>query len=577
MSTNRFTNVIVREQLEAKNIVSASLITQFLNTQNLSSSNVSITNLSVTNLISNNINANYINSNGVVSSNGFLDLFSNSVAENTSFNISFNYTADPIGGNLWIGGILAPNGKIYFIPYNASRVLVIDTVTNQVDTSIVVPSGANKWFGGAIAPNQKIYCAPHNSDSVLIIDTITNTVDTTSIKVSTGNSKYVGAVLHTNGLIYFIPHHATDVMIINPATNTADTTTITGLSTALAKWYNGTLGTDGKIYCSNLFINSVLIIDPQSAITSISFTTASYNSVNRTLTCTGPSVSFLTQLSVGDNVIITNTLGQKFTGYVNNVIDNNNVVFIFNIGASVGTISTIQRTRLADFTTITGLPFQLAYASSCLAQTGNIYIIPWNANNINIINPNSTRTALTIPGGTTITYNNPTRQITSSPAYNFSTTGGVTVGDTITITNNVNAQFVGYVQSISGASNDTMTLEFELGTVGTITALQRSKIANVTTLSNVANNTTTKYYGATLSRNGKIYCGRYNVSNTLVIDPLTNTTITINEPNTLQNTGVLAPNNNIYYCPLADNVIRVLKTGQPVLPSWPLSAYFNKY
>jgi len=49
---------------------------------------------------------------------------------------------------------MAPNGKIYGIPYSSSSVLIIDPLTNTVDTTTITGlSGSAKWIGGVLAPN----------------------------------------------------------------------------------------------------------------------------------------------------------------------------------------------------------------------------------------------------------------------------------------------------------------------------------------------------------------------------------------------------------------------------------------
>ena len=111
---------------------------------------------------------------------------------------------------------LAPNGKIYCIPRNSTSVLIIDPVTNTVDTTTISGlSGVAKWRGGVLAPNGKIYGIPRDSSSVLIIDPLTNTADTTTITGLTGNFKWYGGVLAPNGKIYGIPQNSTSVLIIN--------------------------------------------------------------------------------------------------------------------------------------------------------------------------------------------------------------------------------------------------------------------------------------------------------------------------------------------------------------------------
>ena len=57
----------------------------------------------------------------------------------------------------WVGGVLAPNGKIYFTPYSSSQILELNpnTLTTQLVGSSY--SGSTKWVGGVLAPNGKIY------------------------------------------------------------------------------------------------------------------------------------------------------------------------------------------------------------------------------------------------------------------------------------------------------------------------------------------------------------------------------------------------------------------------------------
>ena len=82
----------------------------------------------------------------------------------------------------WIGGVLAPNGKIYGIPYQTEQVLIIDTADNSIDTSSITGlAGGAKWMRGALAPNGRIYAAPHFKDFILIIDPMTDSADTTSL------------------------------------------------------------------------------------------------------------------------------------------------------------------------------------------------------------------------------------------------------------------------------------------------------------------------------------------------------------------------------------------------------------
>ena len=78
-----------------------------------------------------------------------------------------------LGGSYkWLGGALAPNGKIYCVPVHAEDILIIDPSTNTATRSTLGASlaGSENWQGGVLAPNGKIYCAPANAADILIID-----------------------------------------------------------------------------------------------------------------------------------------------------------------------------------------------------------------------------------------------------------------------------------------------------------------------------------------------------------------------------------------------------------------------
>ena len=65
------------------------------------------------------------------------------------------------GTGKWLGGVLAPNGKIYGIPLDATSVLIIDPASNTANTTAITGlSGREKWIGGVLAPNGKIYGIP---------------------------------------------------------------------------------------------------------------------------------------------------------------------------------------------------------------------------------------------------------------------------------------------------------------------------------------------------------------------------------------------------------------------------------
>ena len=100
-------------------------------------------------------------------------------AINTSENTGlFDGGIELSGTGKWLGGVLAPNGKIYGIPHNSNTVLCIDPSNNTTSTFGDL-SGTGKWSGGVLAPNGKIYGIPYSSTTVLCISGLGSTSSAT--------------------------------------------------------------------------------------------------------------------------------------------------------------------------------------------------------------------------------------------------------------------------------------------------------------------------------------------------------------------------------------------------------------
>jgi hypothetical protein len=449
------------------------------------------------------------------------------VVRNESGYISIDSTS--ISGlptpNQWAGGVLASNGNIYFVPQHSQFVLVVDSVTNTIVTQIDTRDvSQNKWRNGVLASNGKIYCIPFYATYVLIIDPTTNTIDTTSITGLASNIyKWDGGVLGADGKIYGIPRDSTSVLIIDPVTNTADTTSITGLSGS-TKYGGGVLHSDGRIYAFPLTATNVLIIDPTSPTTSISGVTlssASYNDSTRIMTYDGTTL--VGSVNIGDNILITTTT-TNYTGYVQS-ITNTTITFINALGADIttGQITTLQKTRKADITSIRGLSTLATkwYGGGSMSD-GKIYGIPFNANSVLIVDPVSASSSI---AGTidSAQYDNTTRILTC-PGATFTTS--LSIGDNILIQTNTSAGgYTGYVQSIT--DDTTLTLLYALGaniTTGQVTSLQKNRRADVTTISGLGSTSTQKWAGGKIASDGKFYGIPCGVTRGLILDPSNSTT-----------------------------------------------------
>merc|ERR1712113_21199 len=71
----------------------------------------------------------------------------------------------------WSGIAAAPNGKLYCSPMDASRVLVINQASWELETLCHVGNEKGKWGGITATPDGKLYCAPWHHTCVLMIDT----------------------------------------------------------------------------------------------------------------------------------------------------------------------------------------------------------------------------------------------------------------------------------------------------------------------------------------------------------------------------------------------------------------------
>ena len=115
------------------------------------------------------------------------------------------YSLIHTGSLCYIGGILAPNGDIHFIPYNAPVGQKININGNVSTYSLVYTTGGG-YHGGVLAPNGDIHFIPYYAKVGQKVD-INGNVSTYSL-VYTTSGAYFGGVLAPNGDIHFIPCQA---------------------------------------------------------------------------------------------------------------------------------------------------------------------------------------------------------------------------------------------------------------------------------------------------------------------------------------------------------------------------------
>jgi hypothetical protein len=286
---------------------------------------------------------------------------------------------DVSGNGKWGGFVMNSNNIIYGIPSNASKIIVFDPISKNVeylDLSGIDPSltitDLNKWIGGAISPTGILVGAPFSYNKILMVDTNTNDISTVAIPEdilndATGTNSRWNTVGTTpnNSLFYFCPGRSRRVLTFDY--NTFDVSSIllpSDISGITGLKYNATvLGPNKNIYMFPRDSSNVLIID---------------TSIN--------DVSYV-------NIpIIPNENGTSNNLYYGAVLANNKKIYtiplanrnILEFDPSDNTFNFIQLplSPLVQFN-----PVILNWVNGILGRNGNIYGIPFSGNVVLEFNP----------------------------------------------------------------------------------------------------------------------------------------------------------------------------------------------
>ena len=162
-------------------------------------------------------------------------------------------------GSGWTGSVLAPNGNIYFTPFSATNILVLnpttDVTSNLTGGATFIGSG---WIGGVLAPNGNIYFCPHNAANILVLNPTTGVTSNLTGGATYTPGGWVGGVLGPNGNIYFTPFSATNILVLNPTTGVTSNLTGGAIFPSGGSWYGGKLAPNGTIYFSPFGAANVL-------------------------------------------------------------------------------------------------------------------------------------------------------------------------------------------------------------------------------------------------------------------------------------------------------------------------------
>jgi len=279
--------------------------------------------------------------------------------------MAYSTTGTTPGGSAYYGGVLVPDGRVIFVPLNATTIGIFTPSTNTYSTTGTT-AGGSTYFGGVLAPDGRVIFVPFGATTVGIFTPSTNTFST--VAGAPGGNAYIGGVLLPDSRVLFVPCNATTIGFFNPASNTYSTITPTSPALPGSSAYSGgVLLQDGRV-----------VFVPFSA-TAIGIFTPSTNTYS-TITPTLP------------------VLPGNITYYAGVLLPDGRVLFVPSYGNSIGIFN--PSTNIYSVIPMP-LPTSYSYVGGVLLPDGRVLFIPYNATTFCIFNPltNTYNLIAGAPGG----------------------------------------------------------------------------------------------------------------------------------------------------------------------------------
>ena len=122
----------------------------------------------------------------------------------------------------FVGGVLGPNGMVYLIPQNASRIGIYNSILNEWNIEIDINDdlSSEKYAGGLLLRNGNILCIPYAAPFYLEYNVSTNeekyySVPSSNLDIDHNNAmKYYGGIVTEDGSICSIPYTSNHLDLI---------------------------------------------------------------------------------------------------------------------------------------------------------------------------------------------------------------------------------------------------------------------------------------------------------------------------------------------------------------------------
>ena len=90
----------------------------------------------------------------------------------TSMFTTMDISSTISSGYKYAGGVLGPDGLIYFVPFNAHNIGILDASSSSFSTLDISSSisSSSKYNGGVLGPDGRIYFVPLNANNIGILN-----------------------------------------------------------------------------------------------------------------------------------------------------------------------------------------------------------------------------------------------------------------------------------------------------------------------------------------------------------------------------------------------------------------------
>jgi hypothetical protein len=290
------------------------------------------------------------------------------------------------------GGVLAPNGDIHFVPYQAAVGQKISAAGVVSTYSLIIPFAA--YYGGVLAPNGDIHFVPGGGTPRGQKVSASGVVSTYSLVYTTVSGAYSGGVLAPNGDIHFVPGGA----VVGQKISATGVVSTYSLVYTAGAYDGGVLAPNGDIHFVPSNANRGQKISAAGVVSTYSLVYTVGDAYRGGVLAPNGDIHFVPYLA---------NRGQKvngFTGVVSTYSLVHTVAFGGGVGAYIGGVLAPngdihfvpyyalvgQKISAAGVVSTYSLVYTVgdAYRGGVLAPNGDIHFVPFRADVVQKISTN---------------------------------------------------------------------------------------------------------------------------------------------------------------------------------------------